>query len=237
MLEKWEKKLLKTEKGSELLVANHPKSVVAEQFRAIQISIQLSMIDKQLKSLVVTSAGREAGKSFVAANLATTFTTEDFQVLLVDGDLRKPSVHRIFSLQNKEGLTTLLGDKSEKLEDTIQKIEIDNLVLNVLTSGPIPPNPAELIASNRMKDLKEEMEGQFDLVIFDTPPILPVTDALVLTNEVDGTVFVIPETLATKDELLKSKELLELAGANVVGAVFNLAEKEPENYYYGREMQ
>lgn len=216
-----------------LVVAGNPKSVIAEQFRNLRTNIQFSMVDQELKSLVVTSAGPGAGKSTIAANLATTFATEDRRVLLVDADLRKPTVHQTFRLRNNEGLTTVLMQRNTELKDMIYKTHTEGLYL--MTSGPIPPNPADLLSSKRMQSLKEEMEEMFDLIIFDTPPVLPVTDAQVMASQTDGTVFVIQKGIATKEEVIKAKELLEMAEANVLGAVMNRVEKSNGSYYYYAE--
>lgn len=216
-----------------LVVAGNPKSVVSEQFRNLRTNIQFSMVDQELKSIVVTSAGQGAGKSTVASNLATTFATEDRRVLLVDADLRKPTVHETFRLRNSDGLTTLLMQRKAELKDMIYKTHSEGLY--IMTSGPIPPNPADLLSSNRMQSLKEEMEEMFDLVIFDTPPVLPVTDAQVMASQADGTVFVIQKGVATKEEVIKAKELLEMAEANVVGAVMNRVDKSTGSYYYYAE--
>lgn len=216
-----------------LVVAGNPKSVIAEQFRNLRTNIQFSMVDQELKSLVMTSAGPGAGKSTIAANLATTFATEDRRVLLVDADLRKPTVHQTFRLRNNEGLTTVLMQRNTELKDMIYKTHTEGLYL--MTSGPIPPNPADLLSSKRMQSLKEEMEEMFDLIIFDTPPVLPVTDAQVMASQTDGTVFVIQKGIATKEEVIKAKELLEMAEANVLGAVMNRVEKSNGSYYYYAE--
>lgn len=224
---------LKVGRRPGIMIFDSKNSDITEQFRTIQTNIKFTMVDKKLKSLVVTSAGRDAGKSFIAVNLAATFASEEFRVLLVDADLRKPTVHKNFNLQNKKGLTTLLMEDSRGLKDKIYKTEVKGLY--VLTSGPIPPNPADILSSNRMSRVQEEAENHFDLVIFDTPPILPVTDALIMASKVDGTVFVIPKAEVTKDELIKSKELLRLAEVNIIGAIFNRTEEVNGDYYYGDE--
>lgn len=221
------------ERNPGLVVPSRPKSVIAEQFRALRTNIEFSMIDHDLKSLVVTSTGPEAGKSIIAANLAAIFATEDKRVLLVDADLRKPTVHKTFRLRNTDGLTTLLMQQNTDLSDIVYKTNKKGLY--VVTSGPVPPNPADLLGTKRMEILKEEMEEMFDLVIFDMPPILAVTDAQIMASKVDGTIFVLPESGVTKESALKAKELLEMAEANVIGAVVNRAEKTKDSYYYYAE--
>lgn len=213
-----------------LVVSSKPNSVVSEQFRTIRTNIQFSMVDKNLKSLVITSAGPGSGKSIISANLAATFASEDKRVLLVDADLRKPTVHKTFRVRNNGGLTTLLTDRGARIEDMVYHTHIEGLY--TLTSGAIPPNPAELLASKRMKELMKELEEVYDLIIYDMPPVIAVTDAQIMASKVDGTIFVLPKGQATKEEVVKSKELLEMVNANVLGAIFNRVEKSSDSYYY-----
>lgn len=213
-----------------LVVLNKPSSVVSEQFRTLRTNIQFSMIDELLRTLVVTSAGPVSGKSIIASNLAAVFASEEKKVLLVDTDLRKPTVHKTFKVRNNHGLTGLITDREKQLSDAIYRTYAEGLY--ILTSGAIPPNPAEMLASKRMNELKEEMINYFDLVIFDTPPLLAVTDAQVMASKVDGTLFVIPKGQVDKDQVKKSAKLLENVNANVLGAVLNRVEKSEDNYYY-----
>lgn len=216
-----------------LVVVNRPTSVVSEQFRTIRTNIHFSMVDETLKTIVVTSAGPESGKSTISANLAATFASEEKRVLLVDADLRKPTVHKTFRVRNNEGLTTLLTDRHATLDESIYRTHTNGL--HILTSGAIPPNPAELLGSKRMTELIKEMEDYFDLVIFDMPPILAVTDAQVMASKTDGVLFIIPKGTAKQEEVLKAKDLLEKVQANVLGAVLNRVDKSDDNlyYYYG----
>lgn len=224
------KKNTNSEDRPGLVVLNRPSSVVSEQFRTIRTNIQFSMVDKELKTMVVTSAGPASGKSIVSANLAATFASEDKKVLLVDADLRKPTVHKTFKVRNTDGLTTLLTDRDKRLSDVIFRTHSEGLY--VLTSGPIPPNPAELLSSERMNEINEEILNFFDLIIYDMPPLLAVTDAQVMASKVDGTVFVVPKGQVDKDQVKKSAKLLENVNANVLGAVLNRVDKSEDNYYY-----
>lgn len=226
------KKKIKENKAERpsLITLTRPSSVIAEQFRTIRTNIQFSMVDKDLKTVVVTSAGPGAGKSTISANLAVTFASQGKKVLLVDTDMRKPTVHKTFHLQNRDGLTTLLTEKDVKISDIAHQVSTEDLF--VITSGVIPPNPSELLASKRMDRLMDEFEEIFDLIIFDMPPVVAVTDAQIMASKVDGTIFVIPKGMTNKDMVLKSKDLLDKVNANVIGAIFNRVEISSNNYYY-----
>lgn len=224
------KKKVYTADRPSLVVVNKPSSVVSEQFRTIRTNIQFSMVDETLRTVVVTSAGPASGKSTVSANLAATFASKEKKVLLVDADLRKPTVHKTFKVRNTDGLTTLLTDRNAHLDEMIYRTHTEGLY--VLTSGAIPPNPAELLGSKRMEEIKQEMLDYFDLVIFDMPPLLAVTDAQVMASKTDGVLFVIPKGQANKDEVFKAKDLLEKVQANVLGAVLNRVDKSDDSYYY-----
>lgn len=217
-----------------LITVALPNSVVSEQFKALRTNIQFSMVDKRLKSVVVSSATPSAGKSTVAANLAVTFALQGNCVLIVDCDLRRPTVHRNFKLDNGFGLTTLLTDSSGAIEDYLNDSGVEGLF--VLTGGPVPPNPAELLSSNRMQQLEKEMADKFDLVIYDTPPLLSFTDAQILAGREDGTIFVIHHGVDTKEEIFKASESLKIVNANVLGVVYNhvpVKSKDHGYYYYG----
>lgn len=216
-----------------IIVADNPTSIASEQFRTIRTNIQFSMIDKAVKTISVTSAAPSSGKTTVASNLAGAFAAEDIQVLLVDTDMRKPSVHKVFKVQNHPGLTNLLTNRTLKLNDVVRNSYVNNL--DYLTCGVIPPNPSELINSNRMSELIREMEAEYDLIIFDNPPLLAVTDAQIMATKVDGTLVVIPQGEVTKDELNQTAELLEKVNANILGSVMNKADGSSDTYYYGEE--
>lgn len=216
-----------------LLAHNSPKDPVAEQYRTIRTNIQFSDADQQIRSIVLTSTGPGEGKSTTASNLATVYAQQGLRVLLIDGDLRKPTAHYTFRLENHVGLTNVLT-KQSTLEQAVQGTEVPELFL--LTSGPIPPNPAELLASNNMTELLKEMKKEFDMVIFDTPPVLAVADAQILANQVDGSILVVSSGKTDKEAAIKAKELLLKANAKVLGAVLNNRKMEEGSdyyYYYG----
>lgn len=230
MFNKKNKKKLSNNERPNLITLTRPSSVVAEQFRTIRTNIQFSMVDKNLKTLVITSAGPGAGKSTISANLAVTFAMQGKKVLLVDTDMRKPTVHKTFRLSNRDGLTTLLTERDIDIKDIAHRVDTEGLF--IITSGLIPPNPSELLASKKMTQLISEFEKLFDLIIFDMPPVIAVTDAQIMASKVDGTIFVINKNGADKEMVIKSKELLEKVNANIIGAVFNRVELKGDNYYY-----
>lgn len=212
-----------------LLAHNSPKDPVAEQYRTIRTNIQFSGTDDEIKSLLLTSSGPSEGKSTTTANLAAVYAQQGLNVLLIDGDLRKPTAHYTFRLENHTGLTNVLTKQSQ-LGQAVQSTEVPNLY--VLTSGPIPPNPSELLASKQMGEVLAEMKERFDMVIFDTPPILAVADAQILANQVDASLLVVSSSKTEKDAALKAKELLTQAKSKLLGAVLNNRKMEEGNYYY-----
>lgn len=228
------KKVKQIRRNHGLITLAMPNSRVSEQFRTLRTNIQFSMVDKKLKSLAVLSASTSAGKSTVAANLAVIFALQGNQVLLVDCDLRRPTVHRVFKLPNNEGLTNLLANHVGKgVDDYLHTSEVEGL--SILTGGPVPPNPAEILSSNRMKQLEKELAERFDLVIYDTPPLLGFTDAQILAGREDGTIFVVHYGVDTKEEVMTASESLKMVNANVLGVVYNWApgSAKEHNYYYG----
>jgi capsular exopolysaccharide synthesis family protein len=191
------------------------------------------MVDNNLKALSIVSAAPNAGKSTVSANLAVTFASQGTRVLIADCDFRRPTVHKKFNLPNGHGMTTLLTDKSGSIEDYIQTTKMENLF--VMTSGPIPPNLAELLSSKRIIQLEQELEAMFDLVIYDTPPLLGFADAQIIAGRVDGVIFVVNHSVATKDDVLRASESLKMVNANVLGAVYNrvpINDSDNSYYYY-----
>ncbi|TDQ37644.1 CpsD/CapB family tyrosine-protein kinase [Aureibacillus halotolerans] len=218
-------------KQRSLLTFHSPKSAVAEQYRTIRTNIEFSAVDTKVKFIMVTSTGPEEGKSTTAANLAVVFAQQGKRVLLVDADLRKPTVHYTFHLENSFGLTSVLT-KQSAVESACVKSDIDSL--DILPSGPIPPNPAELLGSQAMHSLMNDLRNMYDIVIFDTPPVLAVTDAQVLANQCDGVVLVTASGKTDVDAAKQAKELLQKARAKVLGVVLNQIPVK-QSSYYGRK--
>ncbi|MGG6440428.1 CpsD/CapB family tyrosine-protein kinase [Saccharococcus caldoxylosilyticus] len=213
-----------------LITLEDPKSPISEQYRTIRTNIQFSFIEDTMHSLMVTSAGPSEGKSTTAANLAIVFAQQGKKVLLIDADLRKPTVHYTFHLNNYMGLTSVLTHSSSLLS-ACQETNVENLY--VLTSGPIPPNPAELLSSKMMDNCLQELYQLFDLIIFDTPPVLAVTDAQILANKCDGTILVVASGKTEIEAAVKAKELLAAANAKLLGVVLNQRKhREGQHYYY-----
>ncbi|MDQ0413821.1 CpsD/CapB family tyrosine-protein kinase [Mesobacillus stamsii] len=206
-----------------------PKSPISEQYRTIRTNIEFSSIDEDMQAIMVTSSGPAEGKSTTAANLAVVFAQQEKQVLLVDADLRKPTVHYTFNLTNTFGLTSVLS-KQMQLVEAVDDSEIDNL--GILTSGPIPPNPAELLGSKAMNQFLVEAREHFDVIIFDTPPVLAVTDAQVLANKCDGSILVVYSRRTEMDGAIKGKELLENTKSKLLGVVLNHKKLQSSDYYY-----
>lgn len=212
-----------------LISHNNPKSPISEQYRTIRTNIQFASVDKTCKSLMITSSGPGEGKSTTAANLAVVLAQQGKRVLLIDADLRKPTVHYTFKVSNIYGLTNVLT-RQKTLQETAVMTKIPDL--DVLPSGPVPPNPSELIDSKSMDQLIEDAGSLYDYVLFDTPPMMAVTDGQLLSNKVDGVILVISSGKTEIEGALKTKELLELAQAKLLGTVLNGKESKKDMYYY-----
>ena len=210
------------------IVDKLPKSITAESYISLRTNIQYSAIDKQVKTLVVTSSNAGEGKSTVAGNLAYTFFQSGKRVLIIDCDLRKPSLHRKFNVSNEVGLTDVLVGTSE-LNKVMKKID-DNLYL--LTTGTLPPNPAEIIGSNTMENFLDECKINFDYIILDTPPILPVTDSKLLAIKADATVLVVRSEISKLKHVSQAFKELGKVNANVIGTILNDVEVHSERLYY-----
>lgn len=214
---------------NDMISIKNPKSHAAEAFRTFRTNIQFSSLDEELRTIVVTSTQPGEGKSTVISNLGITMAQSGKRVLLIDCDLRKPTIHKKLGIYNQDGLTTLLA-KEKSFQEAIRTTNINNFF--VLTSGPIPPNPAELLGSKKMRALIEELKGQFDVILFDAPPVLAVTDAQILATYCDGVVFVASFGQAEKQALITAKELINKVGGKLIGVVINKIPSNSRSYYY-----
>ena len=215
------------------IVEDKPKSIVAEAYRTLRTNIQYSSFDKEIKTIAVTSAEMAEGKSTVAGNIALSFAQGEKKVILVDCDLRKPSVHKNFKASNLVGVSEVLLGKTT-LEKAVQK-RSDNFYF--LTSGKIPPNPSEMLASSAMTKLINQLKEEYDITVLDTAPLKAVTDAQILSTKVDGTILVVRASKTKKDVALEAKNLLDKVGANIIGTVLHAVEniRGKEYYYYGND--
>lgn len=213
-----------------LITHLNPKSPVAEAYRSLRTNIQFSSADKVIRTIMVTSAGPGEGKSTTAGNLATTYAQAEQKVLLIDADLRKPTVQHTFMISNRYGLTNVLTNQC-KVQEVISETFVPNLY--VLPSGAHCPNPAELLASERMRNLIAELKEHFDTIIIDTPPSLAVADAQIVATICDGVVLVVDSGKVKISQSQKVKEKLEHVNAKVLGVVMNnIKRNKNEDYYY-----
>lgn len=213
-----------------LITVHHPKSPISEAYRMLRTNLQFSSLDKPLRTLVVTSPNPVEGKSTTVANLGVVMAQAGMRVVLVDADLRRPVLHRFFELKNDQGLTTLLFDEGTSLDGYLKLTAVDNL--QVLSTGPLPPNPSELLGSRRMATLIERLREEADVVLFDSPPSLAVTDASVLATQTDG-VLLVTDAGRTRRSLAKqSVERFQQVGANLLGVVLNRIRPGRGGYHY-----
>lgn len=239
---------------NEMLIAERePRSPITETYRALRTNLQFLSIDTPLRILLVTSSGPGEGKSITAANLAVVFARAGKSVILVDADLRRPVVHKIFSLKNRFGLTTYLVGQSEESavaeqgngngavdETLVTKTTLASYLqptniprLQVICSGALPPNPAEVLGSNRMHEFLQEASSMADVVIVDSPPCVTVTDAVVLSQWVNGVLLILDGQNTHRQSAKRARENLAAAGARILGAVVNRFDTRGSAYYYG----
>lgn len=219
----------KGEVMSELVVEKYPKAIVSENIKSLRTDLQFTAIDKNLKTLLVTSTNASEGKSFVSANLAISFAQAEKKVLLVDCDLRKGRVHRLFDVPNTDGLSNLLTDDLENAMHYIHNTGVDNL--DIITCGTYPPNPSELLASRKMKKLLTSLRHRYDIIIFDGAPIGGLADSVILASLMDETVIVVRDGATSRTDLMAAKGELEKVGAKMAGVVFNMVNRKSSKYY------
>lgn len=219
--------------NNELLICKNPKSAFSEAIRTLRTNIQFSLSANSANTFMVTSSLPSDGKSFVSSNLSVSFAMMDLKVLLIDCDMRKGRLHKVFDIQNEKGLSNLLLDDLKNIKKYIQKTKIDNL--SIIPIGIVPPNPSELLNSEKFKKLIENVKDSYDLVILDTPPIESVADPLIIAKYVDEAVIVTSYKRTPMEDLMDSKKSLEASGVKIAGVVINKMEhRKGSKYYYSK---
>ncbi|MEI5891492.1 tyrosine protein kinase [Bacillus cereus] len=213
----------------QLITHQEPKSRITEQYRNIRTNIEFTSVDSRIRSIMVTSANPGEGKTTTVANLAVVFGQQGKKVLVIGADLRKPSIQDLFAAHASNGLTNVLSGQTNVMQ-CIQKTDIENVY--VMASGPIPPNPAELLGNRVMDEVLLEAYNMFDIVLIDTPPVLAVTDAQILANKCDGIILVVRSEKTEKDKIVKTKQILDKASGKILGVVLNDKQEEQEQYGY-----
>jgi capsular exopolysaccharide synthesis family protein len=206
------------------------KTTVSEAFRSLRTNLQFTSVDRKVKSILITSSLPNEGKSTIIKNLAYALAMTGVKVIVVDCDLRNPTVHQMFKIPNMGGLTNIIVEDDRYEKYVISDKEFDNL--GIITSGPIPPNPSELIGSNRMKGFLDKLKENYDYVLLDAPPVLLVTDPTVLAPVVDGVILVIQANKTEIEATKRAKEILTNLKANILGAVLNKVKEQRSGYYY-----
>lgn len=218
-----------------LYVHDKPKSTVSEKFRGIRSNIMFSSAEKEIQSLLITSEKPSSGKSTISANIAVIYAQAGYKTLIIDGDMRKPTQHYIFDLPNNSGLSNLIVNKATYTE-SIKETKVQNL--SILTAGPTPPNPSELIASTQFDEIYNELLSDYDFIVVDTPPVNTVTDAQVYAQTIQNCALVIDVEKNNKNEVKKAKDLINKAGGKLLGAILNKTAIDKSSsyyYYYGDE--
>ncbi|MCO6452368.1 MAG: polysaccharide biosynthesis tyrosine autokinase [Caldilineales bacterium] len=201
-----------------------------EAYRVLRTNLQFAAVDKPLRQILITSPSPSEGKSITAANLGIALAQADERVIVIDADLHRPRLHRLFKLTNNVGLTTALLDEHPDPESLLQETTTPGL--RVLTSGPLPPNPAELLGSSRMRNLISTLQGQADVLVFDSPPTTVLADAAILSTQVDGVLFVLKSGATKRDIARRAAEALSHVNARIVGVLLNAMPSRGSGYYY-----
>ncbi|WP_202809049.1 polysaccharide biosynthesis tyrosine autokinase [Staphylococcus equorum] len=225
----------KNRSANPLIIMEKPKSVISEKFRGIRTNILFSTADNDVQTIVFTSEKPVAGKSTISANVAITYAQAGYKTLLIDGDMRKPTQHYIFNTDNMDGFSNLIINKTD-YNKAIHKTDIVNL--DLLTSGPIPPNPSELIGSEKSLEVFDYLRSEYDFIIIDTPPVNTVTDAQLFAEIAKYVVYVVDVQKNDRNAVKKGKKLIEKAGAKILGVVLNKAPEDKSSsyyYYYGKD--
>lgn len=204
--------------NNHLITFRNPVSPISEAYRTLRTNIQFSTIETTVKVLMVASAEKGEGKTTTVSNLAVAYAQEGKNVLLIDSDLRTPALHDVFSQQNRVGLSSVLANQAQ-WQEVVKETEVSNLTL--LPSGPIPPNPSELLSTRKMNAFLEEMRERYDMILIDTSPVMAVTDSLIVSSLCDGVILVVSAGRVEKELVKKAKANLERVNARILGVVFN----------------
>jgi len=205
----------------DLITLNDPASPISEAYRTLRMNLQFAALDQHLNSLLITSSGPNEGKSTTLANLAVTMAQIEQRVIMVDCDLRRPSLHELFGLSNDSGLTNMMLNEQVMENPPLQKTAVDGLRL--LTSGPLPPRPSDLLGSKRMTSVISLLGQEADILLLDAPPIMAATDALVLATRVDAVLIVVSAGMTKREQAQQAIERLNRVNAHVIGSVLNNA--------------
>lgn len=213
-----------------LMVGSQRRSSAAEAYKVLRTNVEFSTLDRPGQTLLVTSANPGEGKTTTTANLALAIAQTGKRVVVVDSDLRRPNLHKLFGLSNTGGLSSALLSKEASLDGYVQRTRFENLA--VLTSGPLPPNPSELLSSRRLDAVLEALKRKADVMLFDSPPALPVADASILASKVDGTILVVDSGKTRVDALRRACETLGRSKTRVLGGILNKLSPKGRGYYY-----
>ncbi len=216
--------------ASELVMLSSGHTAATEAYRVLRTNLQFAAVDRPLRSLLITSTAPAEGKSLTAANLAAALAQAGQQVVLLDADLHRPRQHRIFKIPNSIGVTTALVTPGIDLDDLLQVTQVPGL--RVLTTGPLAPNPSELLASERMKALLAELKAHADIVVLDSPPTMALADAAILASNADGVILVLDASKTRRGLAKKAVEGLQQVKGRVVGAVLNRTPTRGAGAYY-----
>ncbi len=214
-----------------LLTHYAPHSTISEAYRSLRTNLQYFNHDTPLKNLLVTSTIAKEGKSTIVSNLGITMSQRGLKTILIDADLRKPVLHKFFQLKIEPGLTDLIIKSEMTLDKVIRKTNIENLF--VITSGSIPPNPTDLLESKKMETIMTELRKSFDFIIFDSPPVMIVADAVVISRNIDGVLLIVEAKKTRRDAIREAKSVIEHVGGRVLGAVLNKARFSRLDHLYG----
>jgi len=213
-----------------LITLSNPRAPISEAFRTLRTNLEFTSLDKPIGSMVVTSAAPEEGKSTTLANLAVTIAQAGKRVIVVDCDLRRPSLHHIFNAKNAPGFTDMMRDDALMKNPPLQETRVS--ALRLLASGTLPPNPSELLASRRMSEVIAALQQHADIILFDAPPVIAVTDAAVLTSKVDAVLLVVSAGKTKREHAKKAKALIDKVNAHLIGIVLNNVKGEASLYQY-----